>query len=282
MELTAEELKLIQDRRNAESKKAEEAAKANRTKEEKATELFQIKANAQNADALDLATEINAQSKEGQFICIKNVFKSDRVFVEGKSVDSSEVGFVNFGTESVTVADKFGNAISVYIDSRKMSEGSRYDTVNKFTIHQDYSHDFRVYHGDKDKNAARIVIKRLEEIREKQLIKERKLNKREIAEAYIKECFPKAGRVSISDGQYSQVMYYASNFDGVYEFTEARGEVWFNDDMTVKSKTVSLSSIHSDKTEKDIKLKAMKAAYEAACAKALKEFNENAIEVLNA
>jgi hypothetical protein len=72
MELTAEELKLIQDRRNTEAKKAEAAALAARSLEEKACEAFQKRANAQNADALDLVVEIREQSSHSnQFTCTK-------------------------------------------------------------------------------------------------------------------------------------------------------------------------------------------------------------------
>lgn len=280
MELTAEELKLIQDRRAAEAKKAEEVAKAARSKEEKAIELFQARAHAQNADALDLCIEINTQAP-GRFDCDKNNANTMYCFVEGKCVHSEEVNFTNFGAESVTVSDEFGNCIVVKIDSRRMSEGKRYDPVNKFSISESYTMGFRSYTGDKAKNAARIVIKRLEEMREKQVVEERKKNKCEIAKKFIQSKMPKASVVNTYIGEYGTLKFDAGRFEGVYDYTRVEGEVYFNDDMTIKSWTKKVTNVGSNNNDKDIKLTAMKKEYEEAVKALTAKFNNEAIEVLN-
>lgn len=281
MELTAEEMKIIQDRRNAEAKKAEEAAKAARSKEEKALEAFQVRANAQNADALDLCVDINSQAP-GRFTCVKNNMTNAHCLVDGKRVEAEEVGFKNFGAQSVTVSDAFGNSITVSIDSRKLHESTRYNPVNKFHIGHSFIEGHREYNGDKSKNAARIVIKRLEEMREKQIIEEKKKNKCEIARKFIQSKMPIALNVSIHIGEYATVKYEANQFPGAYDWTCVKGEVQFNDDMTVKSWTKSINGIYSsNNTDKDVKLIAMKKEYDEAVKALTAKFNDEAIEVLN-
>lgn len=281
MELTAEEMKIIQDRRNAEAKKAEEAAKAAHSKEEKATEALQARANAQNADALDLCVDINSQAP-GRFTCVKNNMTNAHCLVDGKRVEAEEVGFKNFGAQSVTVSDAFGNSITVSIDSRKLHESTRFDPVNKFHIGYSFIEGHREYNGDKSKNAARIVIKRLEEMREKQVIEEKKKNKCEIAKKFIQSKFPKATFVNTYIGEYATLKFDASRFEGVYDYTRVEGEVYFNDDMTIKSWAKKVANVNSsNNTDKDVKLIAMKKEYDEAVKALTAKFNDEAIEVLN-
>jgi hypothetical protein len=93
---------------------------------------------------------------------------------------------------------------------------------------------------------------------------------------------PKALNVSTHIGEYATVKYEASKFADTYDYTNVKGEVQFNDDMTVKSWTKSINGIYSsNNTDKDVKLIAMKKEYEEAVKALTAKFNNEAIEVLN-
>lgn len=251
MELTAEELKLIQDRRDIAAKKAEAELLAARSAKEKALDVFTTFAKKQNDIANDLIASIKSKNKDVVFNAYhsKDIIYHDKI--DGESVSSNDVGFTDFGPGLLDVTDAFGNVVTIRLDSRKNSFRTDYA---KYSIQSDCTINSRYYKGDVAANAAAIVLKRLDEYRDLQVRNELRKQKRETAEAYLQKEFPKA-KIRISFNDYGGVTYTASEFEGVYEFTSISGDVKFKD-LKVVSYSRAISSF-SKKSEKDIKIDAL-------------------------
>jgi hypothetical protein len=276
MELTAEELQLIQDRRNAEAKKAEAAKLAARSVEEKAIEIFQKRAAANNALALDLVVELNAKHK-GLYTATKINASEYSERVDHKTwMKASEVNFINFGAGRVNISDAFGNAVDIELNAAGFN-----DKGDVYKMREIYSIDARNYTGATDKNAIRICVNRLEQLRAKQVEKEIVEKKIANAKEHIKSCFPKATEVKVWN-QDHYFKYEATAFEDTYKYTSAKGTVFFNEDLTVKSKSLSFDGVYGKGTEKDNLLKQLEEAKEAAIKEITKEFNKRMTQALNA
>lgn len=276
MELTAEELKIIQDRRANEAKKAEEAAKAARSIDEKAHEIFQKRASANNALALDLVVELKERYKGENYSAVKVNATEYTARIDGKRIKASDVNFVNHGGRKVIVSDTFGNSVEIKFNAEGVD-----DKGNLFHMSEIYQIEARNYYGATAKNAIRICVNRLEQLRAKQIELERKELKLANAKAYIQAWLPKATKVQTYFHE-SYCKFSAEAFEDAYQYTSVKGTVFFNEDLTVKSKTYQFDSVYGKGTEKDNILKAIEEEKAAAISAITKEFNKKMIAALNA
>ena len=250
MELTAEEIAIIENSRKAKAEKEERERLAARSSNDKALEIFNKKATKLNLLASDLVAEVNYLNR-----AITHEFDrrtTDTVFISrSESVTAEACGF----TEFAPVAIRFtldGSTIVVMLNTTSGSTWNHDVSEHAYTIDSDWTINTKVYHSNVDKKCARIVIDRLAKKIEKDMQKNLQKKREEAARVHVAAKYPSARKVCINKAdEFGNYSYDAQELSGCHNYTKIRGMVTFTGDtLKIESMTYSIeaATYYDDKT----------------------------------